>query len=264
MLHQKNAVIYGAAGSLGSAVSKALAEAGATVYLTGRTETALRQLAEVITSNGGNTFVHVVDAMDDAAINNHLDMVMAQSGTVDISFNLAGIDVIQDVPLVELPVNHYVAPVTKTLHTRFLTATAAARRMMQQGSGVILSLTATPGGIGYPFTAGFAAACTALENFSQNLASEVGPYGVRVVNIRSGGSPDSAVFKDALKAYPEIMTALLSSMEKDTMLKRLPPMSDIANVAVFLSSHLASSITGVTIDVTAGTTAALNYRAMRK
>jgi 3-oxoacyl-[acyl-carrier protein] reductase len=44
------------------------------------------------------------------------------------------------------------------------------------------------------------------------------------------------------------------------MLKRMPPMQDIANTAVFLASPLAASITGVTIDVTAGTTAALNYQ----
>jgi len=49
-------------------------------------------------------------------------------------------------------------------------------------------------------------------------------------------------------------------MEDDTMLKRLPLMEDIANTAVFLASDLASSITGVTVDVTAGTTAALNHR----
>jgi enoyl-[acyl-carrier-protein] reductase (NADH) len=49
-------------------------------------------------------------------------------------------------------------------------------------------------------------------------------------------------------------------MEEDTMLKRLPPMADIANTAVFLASDMAASITGVTVDVTSGTTAALNYR----
>ena len=49
-------------------------------------------------------------------------------------------------------------------------------------------------------------------------------------------------------------------MKEDTMLKDLPLMNDIANAAVFLASAMASKITGVTIDVTAGTTASLNYR----
>ena len=56
------------------------------------------------------------------------------------------------------------------------------------------------------------------------------------------------------------MDSILRSMEEDTMLKKLPLMADIANVAAFLTSDLAGKITGVTIDVTAGTTAGLNYR----
>ena len=132
--------------------------------------------------------------------------------------------------------------------------------MMKQGSGVILSLTATPGGIGYPYTGGFAPTCCAIECFSKNLASELGPYGVRVVNIRSGGSPDSRIFREAIDNHPEELKTVLQKMKEDTMLKSLPLMADIASVAVFLASDMAGMITGVTIDVTCGTTAALNYK----
>ncbi len=132
--------------------------------------------------------------------------------------------------------------------------------MMKQGSGIILSLTATPGGIGYPFTGGFGPACCAMESFSRNLASELGVYGIRVLNMRSGGSPDSKVFKEAIESDPGGMEAVIRKMEEDTMLKKLPLMADIANAAVFLASDMAGKITGVTIDVTCGTTAGLNYR----
>jgi 3-oxoacyl-[acyl-carrier protein] reductase len=56
------------------------------------------------------------------------------------------------------------------------------------------------------------------------------------------------------------MQSVLQKMRADTMLKKLPPMEDITNAAVFLASNMASSITGVTVDVTSGTTASLNYR----
>jgi enoyl-[acyl-carrier-protein] reductase (NADH) len=56
------------------------------------------------------------------------------------------------------------------------------------------------------------------------------------------------------------METVLQKMKSDTMLKKLPLMADIANTATFLASDLAGKITGVTIDVTCGTTAALNYR----
>jgi 3-oxoacyl-[acyl-carrier protein] reductase len=260
MLQNKNAIIYGAGGSLGGAIAKALAEAGASIFLTGRTLAPLEKIASQIHSAGGKADVALVDALDEKAITKHLNEVVQQAGTVDISFNATATDVVQNIPLVNMTVNDFIQPITNMMQTRFLTATAAGKIMTQQGSGVILSLTATPGGIGYPYTGGFAPACTAIETFSQNLASELGVYGVRVVNMRSGGSPDSQVFKNAIEQDPEGMDLVLSKMKADTMLKKMPSMTDIANVAVFLSSALAAGITGVTVDVTCGTTAALNYR----
>ncbi|MCS3795927.1 SDR family NAD(P)-dependent oxidoreductase [Niastella sp. OAS944] len=260
MLQNKNAVIYGAGGSLGGTVAKALARAGAHVFLTGRTLGPLEKIAGEIRSAGGKAAVALVDALDEIAITNHLNEVLQQAGTVDISFNATATKVVQNIPLVNMTVNDFIDPITNMMRTRFMTAVAAGKIMMQQSSGVILSLTATPGGIGYPYTGGFAPACTAIETLSQNLASELGVYGVRVVNMRSGGSPDSQVFKDAISNDPQGMELVLNKMKADTMLKKMPLMADIANVAVFLSSDMAAGITGVTIDVTCGTTAALNYR----
>jgi len=262
-LRNKNAVIYGGGGSLGSAVAKTLARAGAKVFLTGRTITPLQKVADEIIRSGGVVVIDQMDAFDKKAIDEHLQKVITEAGTVDISFNAADIELIQGIPLVDMHVDDFVTPITRTMQTRFLTAVAAAKVMQQQRSGVILTLTATPGGIGYPYTAGFAAACSAVERFSCNLAAELGVYGIRVVNIRSGGSPDSRVFKDAIESNPGMMAEVLQKMENDTMLKQLPLMDDIANVAVFLVSDLASKITGVTVDVTAGTTAGLNHRVDR-
>lgn len=261
LLQNKNAVIYGAGGSLGRAVAKALARAGAKVFLTGRNIEPVQKVAHEIQVTGGNAEADQVDALVQKAIESHLDKVIRQSGNLDISFNAVGESVVQGIPLVDMTEEDFLSPITYTMQTRFLTATAAGRIMAKQGSGVILSLTATPGGIGYPYTGGFAAACAAVESFSRNLASELGIFGVRVVNIRSGGSPDSRVFKEAIESKPELMKSVLQKMEDDTMLKKLPLMEDIANLAVFLSSELASKITGVTVDITAGTTAGLNYRA---
>lgn len=261
LLQQKNAVIYGAGGSLGGAVAKALAAAGARVFLTGHKAESIEIVAQAIRIAGGSAEIAIVDGMNEAAVAAHINEVQQQAGSVDISFNAVGVDVIQDVPLVQLSAGDFVEPVTRMLHTRFLTAKAAAQAMMKQQSGVILSLTATPGGIGYPYTGGFAPACCAIESLSRNLAAELGIYGIRVVNIRSGGSPDSRIFKEAIDTYPDVMATVLKGMNADTMLKRLPLMEHIAQTAVFLASDMAASITGVTIDVTAGTTAGLNYRA---
>jgi 3-oxoacyl-[acyl-carrier protein] reductase len=260
MLQNKNAIIYGAGGSLGGAVAKAFAAAGATVFLTGRNLASVQKTADEILASGGKASASQVDAMNQAAVNDHISKVVRQAGTVDISFNLIDLQVVQDMPLVDIAVDDFVRPAAIALQSHFITGTAAGKQMMKQGSGVILSLTATPGGIGYPFTAGFAPACSAIESFSRNLAAELGIYGVRVINIRSGGSPDSKVFADAIAASPDEMKVVLGKMENDTMLKKLPQMADIANTAVFLASGLAAAITGVTVDTTCGTTAGLNYR----
>jgi 3-oxoacyl-[acyl-carrier protein] reductase len=260
ILQNKNEIIYGAGGSMGGTIACALANAGARVFLTGRNLSSVQKVADKIIASGGIVEVDQVDAMDEKAIDGHLEKVVQKAGTIDISLNVISYEVVQNIPLIDISPDDFVRPVRIAMQSQFLTATAAARVMMTQRSGVILTLTATPGGIGYPFTGGFAPACCAIESLSRNLASELGIYGIRVVNIRSGGSPDSNVFKEAIESQPEAMELVLQRMEADTMLKKLPLMADIANAAVFLSTDMAGKITGVTIDITCGTTAGLNYR----
>jgi NAD(P)-dependent dehydrogenase (short-subunit alcohol dehydrogenase family) len=258
LLQKTNVIVYGAGGSLGGAVAKALAKEGARLFATGRKIDAVRKLAEEIIAAGGQAEAAEVDALDAKAVNAYLDGLVSTAGTLDVSFNAIGLQDRQDIPLTEMTLDDFLRPVRIAMETQFITSTAAGRLMKRQRSGVILSLTATPGGIGYPNVGGFGPACCAIEGFSRNLASELGPFGVRVVNIRSAGSPDSRVFREAIEQGGEKATAFLQKLKDDTMLKELPSMADIANVAAFLASALASKITGVTVDVTCGTTAALN------
>lgn len=263
MLTHKNAVIYGAGGSLGSAVARAFARQGAKVFVSGRTLAPVTRLANDIVRDGGAAEAAQVDALDERAVNAFVDRVRARAGSVDISFNLIGLQDIQDVALVKMSIADFVRPIEVAMRSHFLTATAAGRAMVAQGSGVILALTATPGGIGYPMVGGFGPACCAIEGLVRDLASELGAHGVRVVNLRSAGSPDSRVFQEAVESGGDDAKQFLTKLESDTMLKALPRVADIGNVAAFLASELAGKITGVTIDVTAGTTAALNYMVPR-
>ncbi len=260
VLENKNAVLYGVSESLGGAVARAFAEAGAKVFLTARRLANARKVTDEIRAAGGQAEADEVDALDEKAVNRHADGVVKTSGTLDISFNLINIGDRQGAPLVDMAAEDFVRPVRTAMLTQFLTATAAGRIMSRQRSGVVLSLTATPGGIGYPMVGGFGPACCAIEAFSRNLASELGPHGVRVVNIRSAGSPDSRPFREAVEQGGPEVKEFLEKTTNDTMLKAMPLMEDIANAAVFLASDLAGKITGVTLDVTAGSTSALNYK----
>ncbi|MET0635662.1 MAG: SDR family oxidoreductase [Chitinophagaceae bacterium] len=260
MLKGKSAVIYGVSDSMGGAIAKAFAAQGAALYLTALDIEKAQKIANEIKAAGGIALAAQVDALDPEAVKRHLDHLIAKGNHLDISFNLIDVKATQNIPLIEMELSDFLRPVEIAMKTQFITATAAGRIMKKQGYGTIISLTATPGGIGYPMVGGFGPACTAMEAFTSGLASEIGPYGVRVVTIRSAGSPDSKAFKEALKNGNPDMAGIMERMKADTMLKTMPMMKDIANTAVFLASDMAGMITGVVIDVTAGTTAALNHR----
>lgn len=260
LLQNRTATIYGAGGSLGAAVARALAREGARLVLSGHQLDPVERVAAAIRAAGGDAQAARVDALDRNAVDAHVDGIVRRHGALDISFNAIGLQDVQDIPLVDMPLEDFLRPIRIAMQSQFITATAAGRHMKAQGSGVILSLTATPGGTGYPNVGGFGPACCAIESLSRNLASELGPHGVRVVNLRSAGSPDSRVFREAIEQGGDRAAEFIDKLRDDTMLKALPATDDIANAAVFLASDMAARITGVTLDVTCGTTSALNYK----
>ncbi len=199
LLQSTTAVIYGGGGSLGSTIARALAREGATLFLIGRQLTPVKSVADEIVASGGRANAVVADALNQSEVEALVGSITADGTALDLSLCAIDYQVVQGMPLVEMDVEDFTRPIALAARSNFLTATAAGRVMMRQRTGVILSLTATPGGISYPFTAGFAPACSATETFTRNLASELGPFGVRVVNIRSGGSPDSGVFRQAIE-----------------------------------------------------------------
>ena len=187
LLEGKTAVIYGGAGAIGSAVARAFAREGATVFLAGRTEGRLEELAREIRASGGNVGTATVDALDEEAVDAHAAAIVAQTGHLDISFNLISHNDVQGTPLVEMEYADFERPVVTALKTTFLTSRAAARHMIEQGSGVILMF----GGYGDPARdfslGGLQVAFQALDALRNQLATELGSYGIRVATLQTGG-----------------------------------------------------------------------------
>src|ERR687893_584650 len=100
LLEDKNAVIYGAGGSIGGAVARAFAREGARVFLAGRTLAMLDNVAQEIRSAGGVAETAQVDALDEQAVDKYVDAVAESAGSVDISFNLISYQDVQGTPLV--------------------------------------------------------------------------------------------------------------------------------------------------------------------
>ena len=112
LLENKSAVIYGAAGAIGSAVARAFAREGAQVFLTGRTRPKLDAVARDICAQGGMAATATIDALDEDAVERHSELVVAQAGGIDISFNAIGVMHVQGIPLAELSLEDFRYPLT--------------------------------------------------------------------------------------------------------------------------------------------------------
>ncbi|MER5625107.1 SDR family oxidoreductase [Streptosporangium sp. NPDC002544] len=246
LLEGKNAVIYGGGGVIGGAVARAFAREGATVFLAGRTLARLEKVAEEIRAAGGVARTAEVDALDARMVDEHADAVAAEAGSIDVSFNLISHGDVQGTPMADMSPEDYERPVVTAVRTMFLTSRAAARHMRRQGSGVILAF----GGSGHPlrghYLGGIQAAFEAIESMRRQLASELGPHGVRVVTLRTGGVPET------LPEGFEGREAIVEGIEKMTMLGRAATLDDVGNVAAFVASDRARAMTAATANISCG------------
>ena len=213
LLESKNAIVYGAAGAIGGAVARAFARDGARVFLAGRTLATLEEVAADIGAHGGTAEVAQVDAMDKAAVDAHADRVAAAAGRIDVSFNAVAVPALQGVPLTEMSVEDFLGPITGLCRTNFLTATAAARHMVAQGGGVIVTLSASSAKETRHQMGGFSLANAAIEALTRTLAGEIGRRGVRVVGLRSNFTPET---------YPGVTDEMLAPLLRDSLLACSP------------------------------------------
>lgn len=255
LLQHKNAVIYGAGGAIGAAVARTFAREGAKVYLGGRTLAKVQEVAKDILAAGGAAEAASVDALDEQAVEKHVDVVIRKAGGIDILFNSIGMEDVQGTLLVDMPLHDFIHPIISAATTHFLTARAVVRRMIEKRCGVILTITAgPPEAIAY--IGGFGPACGVIEGLWRGFAAELGPSGIRVICLRSAGSPDTPdvqqTFEMHARATGVSLEDFLAEASSGTLLKRLPTSADVANVAAIMASDRAGAITGSFVSVTCG------------
>lgn len=181
MLQEKAAVIYGAGGAIGSAISRDFAQEGAKLFLTGRDRGSVDAVAEEVKAADAAE----VNALDEQAIDKHLQSVMEKAGRVDISFNAVGIPntKIQGIPLVDLDAEQFLLPIATYARSYFLTARLGARRMVANRSGVIMTVKSIPSRTGVLLVGVLGPAMSAVEQITRNLSAELSPQGIRVVGL---------------------------------------------------------------------------------
>jgi NAD(P)-dependent dehydrogenase (short-subunit alcohol dehydrogenase family) len=256
LLEGKTAVVYGAGGAIGGAIAQAFAEQGAFVHLAGRTLASLEKLASGLCGQGHAAVATRVDALVEAEVEAHLDEVVNSRGGIDISLNVISLTYILGAPLEGIPVDNFVKGITDSMRTNFITGVGAARRMAARRRGVVLALTASPSRRPLANQGSFGVAGAAIEALCRQIATDFGPQGVRAVCIRSAGSPDAPDVSAALTALAELegvsRDAFEARIAERNMLKHMPPMRDIANLAVLAASDLAAAVTGVVANGTCG------------
>jgi 3-oxoacyl-[acyl-carrier protein] reductase len=240
LLDEKNAVIYGAGGAIGGAVARAFACEGATVHLVGRRAEPLDTLAADIRHAGGTASTATLDALDEHAVDSHAGELIARSGSLDISLNVISHREVFGTPLAEMTLADYERPIRTATRSTFLTARAAARHMIRQRSGVILTF----GGYGQPqpdfYLGGFQVALSAVDALRRQLAAELGRYGIRVVTLQSVGIPEThAAAGESDGTPPRLLT-------------RAPTLTDVGNAAAFAASDHAAAITATALNLTCG------------
>jgi NAD(P)-dependent dehydrogenase (short-subunit alcohol dehydrogenase family) len=264
LLKNKNAIVYGAAGGVGSAVARAFAREGARLFLAGRTLGKVEALAKEIAKSGGAAEAAQLDALDEHAVERHANEVMQRTGRIDVSFNAVGIPAelvadkgLQGIPLVQLPLEVFAAPIHMYTRTNFLTARAAARRMIETKSGgVILMHTPEPARLGVPLLGGMAPAWAAMEALSRSFSAEFAASGIRTVCLRTTGLPETHTIEVVFGIHAKVLgiqpEQFRGMIEGTTHRKRSTTLADLANAAVFLASDLGSGMTGTTANLTGG------------
>jgi 3-oxoacyl-[acyl-carrier protein] reductase len=244
LLEGRNAVVFAATGAIASEVSRRFAAEGATVWVSARNDTPVKELVDKITASGGTARGEQVDATDSAEIDAYLDRVAARAGSIDVVFNGIGgrpADLAYPALSTEQSLEDFMIPLRLIVGSQFLTARSAARHMARAGHGSIVLLAAGLGAIAAPHVTGLSAACAAVEGMSRSLSAEFGSSGIRVNCVRASAMPETQTIHETvaglirLGATPRITTPTLG---------RPLTVAETAATATYLASDLASGMTG--------------------
>ncbi|GAC1373058.1 MAG: SDR family NAD(P)-dependent oxidoreductase [Hymenobacter sp.] len=236
------ALVTGGGTGIGLEIARCLAQAGATVVITGRREAVLRAAVE---SLGPAVQYFVNDITDLASIDGLVAQIEATHGPLDILVNNAGVNLKK--PALEVTDEDFARILHTNLHSVFALTRACATRMVARRKGVILMISSMAAYYGIDRVVAYAASKSAVEGMVKVLASEFSAHGVRV-NAIAPGFIETEMSRTAMNSDPDRRDRAM----RRTPMGRFGRPEDIGHAAVFLASEAACYITGASLPVDGG------------
>lgn len=240
-LSGKTALVTGATGGIGAAISRAFHEAGATVAISGRQSEKLESLAKEL---GERVYVLPCDLADRAAVAKLIDQAIAKMGGLSILVNNAGLT--RDNLFMVMKDEQWDDVIAVNLTSTFMLCRAAARAMLRAkpNFGRIINIASVSGVFGNPGQGNYAASKAGIIGMTKSLAREVAPRGI-TANCIAPGFIQTAM----TEALNEKQTVEIAKM---IPAQRFGTASEIAAGAVYLASAESAYVTGQTLHINGG------------
>lgn len=240
------AVVTGAGSGIGRASAMRLAEAGASVVCADLDADGAEATRAAIRHRGEIADAITVDVTDQQAVDALVDGTVERHGRLDVMANIAGIIITN--PVVAISEDEFDRIMAVNLKGPFFGCQAAARHMVEQGSGSIINMVSAAIDAPAPNLAGYGMTKAALAQLTRVLAQEVGPAGVRVNAVAPGFIITEMTTRNFTNAEGEVDPDLQAEVEKrmsrGVPLRRVGQPDEIAWAVVFLASDASSFMTG--------------------
>jgi NAD(P)-dependent dehydrogenase (short-subunit alcohol dehydrogenase family) len=238
-LEGKVAIVTGAGRGLGQTMALFLAQAGAAVVAVARTEREIQKTADAIGKFGKKGLAVPVDVTDSTAVDQLVERVATELGSIDILVNNAGGEFGLAKAATELSDKEWGQILSANLTGAFYCARAAGRHMLNRGWGRVINVTCIYGTRGSVYHAAYAAAKGGLIQLSQALALEWAKHGVTVNALGIGWFEGQPAAQHAPEAKEQLRRAI--------PVRRLGLPADVESVLVYLASDASRYLTGQSI-----------------